>query len=56
MTDPQFWPTLPKLLDHRGLEDVFFNGTSPVMVRTRDGRRIPATEPSRADGQPGEPG
>jgi len=42
------------LLDHPGVEDIYFHGTSPVMVRTKDGRRIPATELPPADGQPGE--
>ncbi len=56
MTDPQFWPTLQKLLDHRDVEDAFWHGTGHVMVRTKDGRRIPATQPPGADGQPGELG
>jgi len=56
VTDPQFWPTLQKLLDHRDVEDTFFNGTNPVMVGTTDGRRIPATELPPAGRQPGEPG
>jgi len=47
---------LQALLDHPGVEAIYFPGTSPVMVRTKDGRRIPATELPPADGQPGESG
>jgi len=47
---------LQALLDHPGVEDIYFHGTGPVMVRTKHGRRIPATESPPADGQPGESG
>jgi len=47
---------LQALLDHPGVEAISFLGTSPVMVCTKDGRRIPATERPPAGGQPGEPG
>jgi len=45
-----------KLLDHPDIEDIYVIRTGPVMVRTKDGRRIPATQLPPADGQPGEPG
>ena len=47
---------LQALLDHPGVEDIYFHGTSPVMVRTKDGRRIPATQLPPGDGKPEEPG
>lgn len=45
-----------KLLDHRDVDDIDVIGTGPVLVATRDGCRIPATELTPADGQPGEAG
>jgi hypothetical protein len=55
--DPQFWPPLKALLTHPDVENIYVNGTSPVMVETRDGRRIPAAELAPVSGptDPGEP-
>jgi len=47
---------LKVLLEHPRVEDTYFHGTSPVMVRTKDGCRILATELTPPDGQPGDPG
>jgi len=47
---------LKVLLEHPRVEAIYFPGTSPVMVRTKDGRRIPATQLPPGDGQPEEPG
>ncbi len=47
---------LQALLEHPRVEDIYFHGTSPVMVRTKDGRRIPATQLPPGDGKPEEPG
>lgn len=57
-TDPQFWPPLKALLVHPDVENIYVNGTSPVMVETRDGRRIPAAElaPVSGPADPGEQG
>ena len=45
-----------KLLDHPDIEDIYVIRTGPVMVRTKDGCRILATELTPPDGQPGDPG
>ncbi len=64
MIDPQFSPTgsqfgppLQALLVHPDVENIFFNGTSPAIVETRDGRRITAAELAPVSGptDPGEP-
>ncbi len=57
MTDPQVFPSLMTLLDYPDVEEVLVRGTSPVTVRTRDGRRIPAAElrPMSEPVAPGEP-
>ncbi len=57
-TDPQFGPALQALIAHPDVENIFFNGTSPVKVETRGGRRIPAAElaPVSGPADPGEQG
>jgi len=62
MTDPQFspadrqfWPPLQTLLAHPDVENIVFNGTSPAIVETRDGQRIPAAELAAVSG-PTDPG
>ena len=57
MTDPQFWPALQPLLAHPDVENILFNGTSPAVVETWDGRRIPAVQLAPVSGptDPGEP-